>query len=399
MAPTTAVRPSPGRGRGLFATSAVAAGGALIQHESPLAAIQEVGNRGEALACGHCLRFLGSIAEQLRVLTQEEPGAQVAPAVLPGLADGAGRLSEVVMCERSGEVFCSAACRDAAWLGYNRALTAAGLEPFEAFKEHAYATNCSFLLAARCLARAVDDGECARQLAALEARPWESVAVLPANDEVDEAEFRAQFVELLAESYDLLRGTLSPCVPIEAYSRLMGAIELNSVGVEVDSPVAAYVESSAEAALLPMVEAISAVRLADEQQHGCNEGEDEDELEEAEVAEVAEAEVAGAESGEAEQTSALAGAIHSGGGLDYLFPRAEGRGLFASIAACNHACTPNAQVVFLDGSCAATLQALLDIGEGDELEISYTDAELEPADRELALGDYGFACACDVCHP
>eukprot|EP00755_Sulcionema_specki_P003899 Sspe_Gene.3953::Locus_1320_Transcript_1_1_Confidence_1.000_Length_2410::g.3953::m.3953 len=71
--------------------------------------------------------------------------------------------------------------------------------------------------------------------------------------------------------------------------------------------------------------------------------------------------------------------------------------VFPTISFCNHSCRPTAAVVPADG----ILHALTEIKEGEEITISYLDAEdlLLPRDRrrELLAKRWGFQCTCDRC--
>lgn len=65
-------------GKGLYATRAFSKGDTVLR-EPPLCAIQHHDNRGHALVCGACFRFVGSLEEQLawqlmRLASTLEPG-------------------------------------------------------------------------------------------------------------------------------------------------------------------------------------------------------------------------------------------------------------------------------------------------------------------------------------
>ena len=63
----------------------------------------------------------------------------------------------------------------------------------------------------------------------------------------------------------------------------------------------------------------------------------------------------------------------------------------------NHDCTPSAQATVAADGCV-TLTALRDIGEGEEVTISYVDVT-EPYDerRKTLMTHYGFECKCARC--
>jgi hypothetical protein len=59
---------------------------------------------------------------------------------------------------------------------------------------------------------------------------------------------------------------------------------------------------------------------------------------------------------------------------------------------------PNIAVEFLENDCAMTLRARRDVAQGEELHITYIDADavVGMRQRELEWG-YGFLCRCPRC--
>lgn len=78
-----------GRGKGLFADRPFSEG-ELVLREPPLLACQGADNRMDALLCGHCMRFVGSVR------------LQVARRVLGGGGDGDGGMDGA--CRRCGSL-------------------------------------------------------------------------------------------------------------------------------------------------------------------------------------------------------------------------------------------------------------------------------------------------------
>ena len=77
-----------------------------------------------------------------------------------------------------------------------------------------------------------------------------------------------------------------------------------------------------------------------------------------------------------------------------------GTALFDRLACINHSCAPNAEVwPSRDGSHEARLVARRAIAAGDEVTISYIDANQRAGVRERRreLCEYGFVCACAKC--
>merc|ERR1711957_1161118 len=77
----------------------------------------------------------------------------------------------------------------------------------------------------------------------------------------------------------------------------------------------------------------------------------------------------------------------------------KGYGLYSRLAAVNHSCKPNAEVVF-PGTGRLLLVARRSLREGEEVFISYIDHEEEDrAERQKGLDSYGFQCDCPRCRP
>ena len=78
----------------------------------------------------------------------------------------------------------------------------------------------------------------------------------------------------------------------------------------------------------------------------------------------------------------------------------EGSCFYALQSCLNHSCAPNAHAfkrkdVDTDGS--AVILAKQDIADGDEVLLSYIDESMPYHERQAALKDYGFTCACTRC--
>jgi hypothetical protein len=92
-----------------------------------------------------------------------------------------------------------------------------------------------------------------------------------------------------------------------------------------------------------------------------------------------------------------------GDDYDAIFPPLDGTAMFANICKMNHSCAPNVILLFRSsgwGRCyplTAHCVALRDIGENDELTISYIDKHLPYHERQKALSVYGFQCECEQC--
>ncbi|GKT55266.1 SET domain-containing protein 5 [Colletotrichum tofieldiae] len=75
--------------------------------------------------------------------------------------------------------------------------------------------------------------------------------------------------------------------------------------------------------------------------------------------------------------------------------------LFPQVARLNHSCVPNSQGNFNKTLNAFTIHATRDIGNEEEITISYLDEHLGLRDsRQSALqAGYGFVCDCSACNP
>ena len=77
-----------------------------------------------------------------------------------------------------------------------------------------------------------------------------------------------------------------------------------------------------------------------------------------------------------------------------------GTALFDRLACLNHSCAPNAEVwPSVDGSHDARLVARRAIAPGEELTISYIDANQRTGvrQRRRELSEYSFTCDCEKC--
>ncbi|KAF2800254.1 SET domain-containing protein [Melanomma pulvis-pyrius CBS 109.77] len=73
------------------------------------------------------------------------------------------------------------------------------------------------------------------------------------------------------------------------------------------------------------------------------------------------------------------------------------RGLFPLVSRINHACNPNAFVLFSQAGISIAIKAYRDIQPGEEISISYLLLGLPSADRTEGLKRWGFTCTCALC--
>jgi SET domain len=94
-----------------------------------------------------------------------------------------------------------------------------------------------------------------------------------------------------------------------------------------------------------------------------------------------------------------------GDDFDILFPPLDGTAMYSMACKMNHSCDPNVILIYRRRAgfgrnypLVASVVALRDIAAGEEMTISYIDADASYADRQQALRHYGFVCQCLKCH-
>jgi SET domain len=93
-----------------------------------------------------------------------------------------------------------------------------------------------------------------------------------------------------------------------------------------------------------------------------------------------------------------------GDDLDVLFPPLDGTAMYSMACKMNHSCDPNVILIYRRRAgfgrnypLVASVVALRDISAGEELTISYIDADASYSERQQALRHYGFVCQCLKC--
>ena len=92
-----------------------------------------------------------------------------------------------------------------------------------------------------------------------------------------------------------------------------------------------------------------------------------------------------------------------GDDLDDIFPPLDGTAMYAIACKMNHSCEPNVVVLYKRTGwgrkhpLAIFCIALRDIAQDEELTISYIENDLEYAERQKVLMNYGFQCQCTKC--
>ncbi|KAJ4458631.1 putative histone-lysine n [Paratrimastix pyriformis] len=470
--------------------------GDLILEEAPAFFFQELENKGTTITCCNCGKFMGSLDHQLLLACGEITRLDVPAA------------PSACSC---GEAYCCDECREHARESAHRLLCVAAAratetDPLMLFKEHAIENNEIFLLAGEVLSRFV--GQVARgewaplpprgasqpaaaassvtdtAAAATPSSPsprseveallppdlrtmvrgeWPEVAAPSCNPR--NGKVRAILREQLEESWGYLRQALGaphPELPPPAqeylrrvlaegalYSELIGLFELNTIDINMASPLQALLcrmaQQGPESPLAPLGERLfgehrealqNLVRMHAIQEQEQEDASDADEDGEEEDEEDEEEE--GEDEDEDDEEHCGCGHHHAGhakgrkipkprtfadflGYVAHAFPSPatsdplaslepsqnplfeplRGRALFPRIARINHSCVPNAAVFYPIGGdepLRARLVAVRPIVAGEEICISYIDEDLPRPKRQAALREgYRFVCVCPKC--
>ena len=84
--------------------------------------------------------------------------------------------------------------------------------------------------------------------------------------------------------------------------------------------------------------------------------------------------------------------------LDEQVQHGSGTAVYLLPSMFNHECDPNVDAVWRHGDAQLTLAARRDIAAGEQLSISYIDADQPVAERRRVLRHgYGFHCVCAAC--
>ncbi|KAK7239273.1 methyltransferase [Aureococcus anophagefferens] len=170
------VERSPLHGRGLFAARDFAAGETILV-EAPLVAMQDLANRHAALVCGECLAFLDLGRDLLEAVAR---GASPPPPADAAVARGGGPVARCA--DGCGELYCSAACRDAHRRRCHRTLSRRPVargrpaaRTARRYKILATESNEILFLAADVVAAALADGAAAAAFLPFTRVPWDRV--------------------------------------------------------------------------------------------------------------------------------------------------------------------------------------------------------------------------------
>jgi hypothetical protein len=354
----------PTRGKGVFAVDAIPQGAAVLCEE-PIVVVQESENRGWCFGCGHCLRFIGSISEQLQLLTQ----LPVDPELLPFCSQIMHQRISPVPCPYGCDIsYCSEECRNAAiFRGHGFLCSGPDDSPTAAAEFAEFCRNSNDLLmlvgmmyarAAADVSRGVEIATALRPFGSFQSAEWWQVANGHTSGE-SEDDLAQELKELTSTAVHLLQKTeiakiaaVSSFLTVPVFSRLAGAVELNCLGISLRSPLSDY---------LLAVEAAEQSITSDQKA----------------------------------ALQILIDAIPQ----DEPDPPLKGFGLYALQGSMNHSCAPllSLREGAFDCSATITLTANTCIGAGEELTVNYLEEGLPLLERQRSLQEYGFVCSCSLC--
>lgn len=423
----------------------------VLFEEVPAIFLQSMENRADAIICGHCHGFVGTLSMQedllLRGLSRQDvTELEKRSGELRNESDFEdAHVLPVVSCrEKCGEIYCSEGCAKQHWEKGHCLLCTGALEedaPLVQFKIHAMESNEIFLMAADhfagiCaevdarLSNGVSDEE-RKMLAEGTAREvaepyssfvrnlWWEVALAPEG--TDPEQLCSSLIEMVDMAWHLLSDALqlearglSNFLSAEYLSRTIGMFEQNNVGVRMSGPLEMRVaelrpgdKQTPHFATLSQAIADTLEHPMDEDEDGDEDGEEEEPIlcvdydgeeedEEEGVVEGVEMEEEGADA----DYRSLQRCLATYDSLN-LFPPLDGAAFYLNICRINHSCVPNVRVEYVDkganGGLCAELKVLRPIAQGEELLQSYIEEDAPWAERQQALKDYGFTCSCSKC--
>ena len=448
----------PKRGRHLVAKQHIPKG-RLVFCERPLIALQSLGN--PAWVCHCCKAFVGGPYAALKILATHS---------LPNNIDNdenyeneEQRQWTVVPCRHNcGQVYCSKECEQDFWKERHRFLCTGELKddknPLVEYKKYAMETNEIFLLVAEWIVGAYTYKQQQQQQQMKNnnhsnnehgSNPWEDFLMEPwwdlqqEGDEVANNQEREVLKQLCERACQLWlqhwqsitsddEDDATPVTPLYM-ANIIGACELNSIGIRRRSPLCRDIFSSklrhdCKKELLKCLEQAGMLPGEEEEDHH-----DDDENTQQNPLDYTDDEIArflsqleiyeeaapkkepqttnnmdnSNDEKEEEDDDNSSGCEDCGeqeqDDLDDIFPPMDGTAMYALTCKMNHSCDPNVVVLYKTrgwGSnhpLVAHCVALRDIEPGEELCISYIESEDPVWKRREALAHYGFTCNCTKC--
>eukprot|EP01116_Phalansterium_solitarium_P017692 TRINITY_DN4422_c0_g1_i1.p1 TRINITY_DN4422_c0_g1~~TRINITY_DN4422_c0_g1_i1.p1 ORF type:complete len:437 (-),score=140.73 TRINITY_DN4422_c0_g1_i1:114-1385(-) len=386
------------KGRGVFAKRNFKEGD-LVFSEPPLVAVQSSEIKNEVESCASCMRFVGSLEDQLRRAAPEAEVAELPDKDRCAVDTTVFPLPQAVRCTNGcAEVYCGAECRENAFERYHRLLCpgkeAKRFKRLRQFECHAVEHNDDFRAAAVMLAAAIcqaqklrrERPELDREAIVRQARlpferfvstPWWKLVPVAEDFDGSAADWQEHLYHTVDESLALLRHVIGKEQPfaddflsVELYGHAIGALEMNCLAVVVLPPLQVYFHALADLDADMYNSLMAVISPDDEHSHepasGGGESDDDDDEDDD----------------------------------DFEFPAVSGTGLYCLHSLLNHSCEPNVHAFkdYKDRNNNAVIVALRDIACGEELTISYIDEDASPEERSQMLElPYMFRCSCSKC--
>eukprot|EP00536_Pseudo-nitzschia_multiseries_P006932 jgi/Psemu1/194179/e_gw1.154.88.1 len=428
--------PEEDLGRRLIASSDIRKD-RLIFVERPVVAMQSMGNMHEgALVCSYCMAFCGSPEQTLRVMSDPSDGNNTSTVVIDD--------PHALYCCRHncGHVYCKDTAVDVVAV-----VEKSKLDPLLEFKIHAGNTNEIFFLVATWLVRILKHDLPYHEDDNLNSHPYTDFQMNPwwdNNDNNDDdnnnnndatTESLADVLkQLCEESCSHLSKALverqprfrdSPWLTPVGMARLIGSLEQNCLGIrrkhalQRNLMLDADLRQTFHDELIRCLEGAGMIGGIDDDEEdedgacdddcSCDEDDGDAKAEADGDTDTSSTDATNTNHSPDAVASFLAGLtqdLTDGCVLDEwdeVIRPLDGVSHYSIATKMNHSCEPNVVLVYKtrgwgrDHPLVAYVVALRDIAEGDELTISYVDSDDPYEERQAALANYGFVCACRKC--
>lgn len=444
-------------------------------------ALQSLGN--PAWVCHCCKSFVGGPYAALKILaTQTLPNVDelsVQDQQQSFYDDDDGNNNEdqsswdVIPCRQNcGQVYCSKECEEDFWQSRHRFLCTGKLSdncPLVKFKQYAMQTNEIFLLVAEWIAAAYtykksrEDSLLNNDSEKHDEDPFEDFLMEPwwelgdpqsdgqkAEGDIlkklceEACHLWRQHWEVLKEEEKLPQQTISDITTPLYMANIIGACELNSIGIRRRSPLCRDVfsrklrqdckhlllkciqqagmlwndddvDSEADEAMESSITVSTTTPKSEEEKARATRPDDEFEYTDDDLARfLSELDIFEEETTKKSVTKVPTSSGDNDGeecedceddqdDLDDIFPPMDGTAMYALTCKMNHSCDPNVVVLYKTRGWGAKHPlvahciALRDIEQGEELCISYIESNDHVTKRQEALKHYGFLCNCSKC--
>ena len=406
----------------------------------PIASMQHVANKTVSYSCHNCHRSIGGVASQVSNLFNDDRFVEV-----QSLCGMLSPPSEPVVDCPCGVVYCSEACKEAAWCSHHRFFCVAeepdtvesNLARFKYYCLGVAGCGDTLLLAGQVMCHFVvkADGcenkldQIVREFLSFKHLDFLEVSLPPKIDDPEAVlNFKAWLGETVEEAYELLKAALSHKDPlfemlfrlggVGLYRKILGIFEWNIVDISIpnDFVTRFFLEKSSaasceeEQALMARIFKEKEVMLKcreimgadisgdlfndDSEDLSTDEGVDEiEEDHEHDDGGLYEEALSQIDEKFAQNPSSFYPTLD-----EEWWPKFSGTGLFQTVSRLNHSCRPNISIEFPSGTFCAEGILVREVLAGEELTISYVNENLPVEKRRKKLKDFfGFDCMCEKC--